>query len=366
MFFRSLTCIFAMTAVLTIRAEPVSLGTGSQPRILSDGAQKVAVVFGRQDEILISNSLDGGRTFTPARTLARLKGMPLGMRRGPRVALTSKSMVVTAIEAEKGNVQDGDLVAWVSSDEGKSWEKSKQPLNSGPGAAREGLHGLASNRTGTVVSVWLDMRNTPKDRSGTEVWMGLSKDGGLTWQSDQVVYRHPGGSVCECCHPSVIIDDANKIHVMFRHAKDGARDMYLTSSGDQGKTFTEPQKLGRGTWPLNACPMDGGELILDANGGVHTTWMRDGSVFIAVPDHDEKQLGAGRDPVIVASSMDIWMGWNNGNILISKMVERSRETIGGRRSIVFCGWAQRGKGICNAINLNYLGPFFAPYSVFQK
>jgi hypothetical protein len=174
--------------------------------------------------------------------------------------------------------------------------------------------------------VWLDLRNAPKDRSGTEVWMNISLDGGINWQGDRVVYRHAGGSVCECCHPSVAIDDANNIHVMFRHAKDGARDMYLTSSSDRSKTFDEPKKLGRGTWPLKACPMDGGDLIVDHQGNIQTAWMRNGYVFAATPGAAETELGKGRHPVIVTASTGLWVGWSAGNALMSQF-PKSRPTL---------------------------------------
>lgn len=318
MFLKSFAFFMVTLTAIVVHAEPISLGKGSQPRIVSDGAKRVAVIFGRPGEIVIATSADGGATFGPTRILSPARGMPLGMRRGPRAAMSAKTMVVTAIAGEKGNGQDGDLWAWTSSDDGKTWKRSRKPLNTVSGSAREGLHGLGSNRAGMVACVWLDLRNAPKNRSGAEVWMSLSKDGGMTWEKDRIVYRQEGGSVCECCHPSLVIDDANIIYVMFRNSKDGARDMYLTSSRDDGKTFDEPKKLGRGTWPLNACPMDGGDFTLDAKGNVQTAWMRNGKVFSAVPDSGEKELGKGRQPVVVVTSKGAWTAWTDGNTLMGK------------------------------------------------
>lgn len=309
--------VIAMSAGTTA-ADPVSLGTGSQPRVASDGDKRVAVVFGRAGEIVLATSADGGTSFDEARTLSRVQGMPLGMRRGPRVVMSATSMVVTAIAGEKGNGKDGDVWAWVSTDDGKAWQRTNKPLNSVAGAAREGLHGMAANRAGTVACVWLDLRNAPPDRSGTEVWMNLSKDGGATWQGDRVVYQHRGGSVCECCHPSVAIDEKNTVYVMFRHSRDGARDMYLTRSQDDGKTFDQPQKLGKGTWPLKGCPMDGGDLIVDADGKVQTVWMRNGKVFTAVPGEKEIELSEGRQPVMVSTAKGMWKGWTNRTTLMGQ------------------------------------------------
>jgi hypothetical protein len=308
----------AMALPLVVGAVPVELGAGSQPRVVSGGGRRVAVVFARAGEILIADSADAGKAFGEARTIARIDGLMLGMRRGPRAVVTNDTMVVTAIAAEKGNVASGDVWAWSSTDGAKTWSKSTRPINSVPGSAREGLHGMASGPGGMVACVWLDMRNTPKDRHGTEVWMTLSNDGGATWQEDRLVYRNAGGTVCECCHPSVTIDADKGIHVMFRNAKEGARDMYLTSSRDGGRTFTDSQKLGRGTWPLNACPMDGGSATFDAKGNVKTVWMRAGSVFTTTAGADEQRLGNGRQPVLVALPSGSWTGWIDGTSLMAR------------------------------------------------
>ena len=53
---------------------------------------------------------------------------------------------------------------------------------------------------------------------------------------------------------------------MWRNSLDGARDMFVSESRDGGRTFSNARKLGSGTWPLKACPMDGGHLAFDAAG----------------------------------------------------------------------------------------------------
>jgi hypothetical protein len=80
---------------------------------------------------------------------------------------------------------------------------------------------------------------------------------------------------------------------MWRNSLKGARDLYLTSSSDGGKTFRPAEKLGRGTWPLNACPMDGGAVAAGPEGRVETVWMRAGAMFAARPGAEERSLGRG-------------------------------------------------------------------------
>ena len=60
--------------------------------------------------------------------------------------------------------------------------------------------------------------------------------------------------------PVLAIDATGQIVVMWRNWLGGSRDMYLARSRD-GVTFSKPEKLGTGTWQINACPMDGGGLV---------------------------------------------------------------------------------------------------------
>ena len=317
---RLMMCVgFAWLWMVTVAfGTPTVVGSGSQPRLLVAGPERVSVIFGRPGEILIADSVDGGVTFTEARLVAAVAALRLGMRRGPRVAVTDATMVISAIAGAEGDGPDAGLWAWASADAGKSWTRSRAPLNSVQGAVREGLHGMAANSDGLVACVWLDMRNVTKERPGTEVWMSVSKDGGLNWEPDRIVYSQPGGTVCECCHPSVAVDGSGKIHVMFRNVKDGARDMYFTSSNDGGASFSPSSRLGTGTWPLNACPMDGGEITAGPDGQVTSAWRRDKTAFLASPGAEEKELGPGRQPLVVSTPKGVWTGWLDGRTLLGK------------------------------------------------
>ncbi|MEO6809144.1 MAG: sialidase family protein, partial [Isosphaeraceae bacterium] len=146
----------------------------------------------------------------------------------------------------------------------------------------------AAGPNGEVFCVWLDNRD-----ERMEIFGARSKDGGATWEPDQRVYRSPELSVCTCCHPSVTYAPDGTLYVMWRNNIKGARDFYLTRSSDGGQTFAPAEKLGKGTWPLNACPMDGGAVAAGPGGLVETVWMRNGSMFAARPGQAERDLGHG-------------------------------------------------------------------------
>jgi len=86
--------------------------------------------------------------------------------------------------------------------------------------------------------------------------------------------------------------------------------MYLATSRD-GVTFSTPKKLGEGTWKLNACPMDGGGLVVSSS-KILTAWRRETNIFLAEPGRPEKQVGAGKDVALALSGEKTYMAWVDG------------------------------------------------------
>ena len=312
----SVRAFFLFLAVLwwspATGSEPVELARGTapqhpqQPQISIDGKGAIHVVFGVQDEIRYCRSVDGGRTFTAPTPLPNVHEMSLGMRRGPRIAALESALCVTAIGGKQGKGRDGDLLALRSIDQGKTWEESVR-VNDVADAAREGLHAMAAGPGNLLCCVWLDLRN-----GETEVRASISADGGKSWGENALVYRSPDGSVCECCHPSVVFDEGGRIFVLWRNSLAGARDMYVATSSDQGKTFGKAAKLGSGTWPLDACPMDGGAIAAISPGKFATAWRRDKTVYLQLAEgKTERRLGPGEQPWIAATADGPYVAWLN-------------------------------------------------------
>jgi len=174
------------------------------------------------------------------------------------------------------------------------------------GAPTEGLHSLAADAKGNLFAAWLDKRSA----KGTQLYGARSTDGGATWSRNVLIYESPEGTVCQCCHPSVAIDASGQILVMWRNWLAGSRDMYLTRSQD-GLTFSKPEKLGTGSWQLNACPMDGGGLAASAN-RILTAWRRADSVFLAEPGLPERRIAVGKDVALALSGGHTYLIWSDG------------------------------------------------------
>jgi hypothetical protein len=314
-----------MSAILLAAAVTFA---GTQPQLAASG-ERVYLTFAAGDTISVARSIDGGATFSTPVTLPSAGKLALGSRRGPRIAATPQAVVVAAIAGAKGGGADGDIVLSRSTDGGRTWA-APLVINDVPGAAREGLHGLAANDAGVVAVAWLDLRE-----KGTRVYLAVSRDHGATWSADTLAYASPSGSVCECCHPSVAIAPGGRIVVMFRNYRKGARDSYVVESRDGGSTFGSAAKQGQGTWPLQACPMDGGGVVA-SDAATSAAWRRDDAVYVTAAGRSgiggpEVKLGPGRDPAIARHGEKVDVAWTAADgVRLTQFGRPSARSVPGR------------------------------------
>jgi len=295
--------------ILAVNFGPVGADPARAPQLAARGPL-VVMAFGAGGAIYFSASHDAGKTFSPAVKVSEAAIVPLNRHRGPRIAISRNTIVISAVMGQTlsreqhahGLPSDGDLVAWRSRDEGRTWSKGAI-INDVPGAPTEGLHSLASAENGNLFAAWLDKRSG----KGTKLYGARSTDSGLTWSKNVLIYDSPEGTICECCHPSVAMDSTGQIVVMWRNWLDGSRDMYLARSSD-GRVFSKPEKLGTGTWKLNACPMDGGGMAMQ-HGRVVTAWRRDHEIFLASPGAAEQAIGEGVDVAISSGTKGLYAVW---------------------------------------------------------
>jgi hypothetical protein len=335
-------------ASMAIAGDAVELARGvspqqpQQPQVAVDSKGAIHVIFGVSDSIFYRRSDDAGKTFTDPILLAQVNAMSLGMRRGPRIAVTGSAICVTAIGGKQGKGRDGDLLSLVSTDGGKTWSEPVI-VNDTADAAREGLHAMASGPKNSLCCVWLDLRT-----KASEVMASTSTDGGKTWSKNTTVYRSPDGSVCECCHPSVAIDPKGGVVVQWRNSLSGARDLYVASSGDGGKTFGDATKLDKVTWPLDGCPMDGGAVATLTDGSFASVWRREKSVFLLTKGQsEERRLGEGEQPWVagtVNGPFAVWVKKRGGAVLLLRpdpdvVIELAAH---GNDPVIACGPSGRG------------------------
>lgn len=287
-----------------IQVTPAEFGDAKQPQVAVNAKGEIFVVFGNPQGVWFSSSKGGDKSFSAPMKIADVKGLALGMRRGPRIVVNGNSIAVTAISHTSGN-----LLTWYSPDAGATWSK-EAAINEVPTSAREGMHGLAGDGAGNVFVLWLDLREKK-----TQLWCAKSTDGGKSWTKNIRVYKSPDETICECCHPSVAFGPKGEIIAMWRNWLGGNRDIYRSISVDGGRTFGDAAKLGTGSWPLKGCPMDGGSLTVAGKDTVYV-WRRELKVFATTPHAPEMLIAeSGAHPIALPASNGqfefIWQAKSN-------------------------------------------------------
>ncbi len=227
------------------------IARGQMPNVTKDNSGNIHLVYGNGDSILYCYSSDRGKTFSSGSLVAVVPKLAASHMRGPQIAATSNGLTVIACD------NFGDIFSFAKDQSGK-WTRASG-VNDVDTVAKEGLMALAADGD-NAVAVWLDLRD-----KHNKIFGAKSIDGGKTWSKNILIYASPDTSVCECCKPSVVIKGSD-VYVMFRNWLDGNRDLYLIESSDGGNTFAQAQKLGKRSWALNGCPMDGGSVVIDKNG----------------------------------------------------------------------------------------------------
>ena len=171
-----------------------------------------------------------------------------------------------------------------------------------------GFQALVSDGKQRLFAAWIGPRN-----GEPRLFVAHSDDAGLTWSRQSILSQ----TVCDCCHPSVVISPGGAVRILFRNSLQGNRDFYLATAPD-GEHF-EIAKLGQGSWPLNACPMDGGGLG-EFQGSVITLWRRENDLFLARPDgQSEERLGTGKNPAVALRKNGFYGVWSTPEGIMAKV-----------------------------------------------
>ncbi len=323
------------------RAQKALFSTeGLQPALFVGSDGTLDLVFGKGNAIYYSHSEDEGGTFSTPMLVDSLTGLHLGVSRGPRIASSRQTVVITAVD------RLGDLYAYTLNRAKGTWG-SRRRVNDIPEVAKEGFNALTGDGEGRFFVTWLDLRNDKKNK----IFGATSTDDGKTWNKNRLVYSSPDSTVCECCQPTAVMK-GSEVYVMFRNWISGSRDMYVAHSKDGGQSFQPPQKMGEGTWKLNACPMDGGDLSVGSNDGFITVWRRNNQLYLSRPGEKELPVAEGRNASIAVSGPSTFIVWHQaGQVWYGVPGKTTSEIVGNGRyprvvslsnNRAFCVWEDGG------------------------
>jgi hypothetical protein len=222
-----------------------------------------------------------------------------------------------------------------SADAGRTWS-SPVTVNDGDEFGSHNFHALTAAPDGSLLATWLDAR---KGKSG--VWMSRSTDGGRTWDANRPIYTDP---TCPCCRTAVAVAGNGTIYVAWRAILPGdVRDVVVTRSDDEGRTWAPPVRTRADDWVYPGCPHAGPSLEVDARGDLHVAWWTgkegEAGVYYARSDDGGRTFVA--QPVatgdrarpahvqLAVSGERVYVAWDDGLGEVPRVLLR-RSADGGR------------------------------------
>jgi hypothetical protein len=231
-------------------------------------------------DIYLSVSKDGGATFgAPVRVNDIAGDARASGEQAARVLVGHGNTIHVAWPARR----DGHSVIRYagSTDGGRTFSPAVTVAGAALTGAR-GWHALALGYDGGVHVVWLDGRNAaPMTHAHGTAGAKPARSGGgprqdifhTSWKGDGPRSEHPvAGSVCFCCKTAVVTA-GDRVYAAWRHIYPGSlRDIAVARSTDNGATFGDPIRVSEDGWTIEACPDDGPAMAADGHGGIHIAW----------------------------------------------------------------------------------------------
>ncbi|MDQ3009156.1 MAG: glycoside hydrolase [Acidobacteriota bacterium] len=238
--------------------------------------------------VMLRYSTDGKTFSAPVRVNDLDGDATVRNENPPKLAFAPNGNVYVSWANERGRWK-GNIRFARSTDGGKTFSQAIA-LNSDAGGEPAGhaFQSIAMDAKGKIYIAWIDERNKKPGDRGAEIWLSTSSDGGKSFSRDRRILS----DVCECCRTTLQVDASGRVFLSYRTVPPAGpmnRDIIVARSEDGGKTFT-PIVVSQDGWELNGCPVVGPTLTIDAAGTLAVVWFvgdgkRPGLYFTASSDH---------------------------------------------------------------------------------
>jgi len=248
------------------------------PFVVADGQGGFYLAFIKRSNgasnVMLRRSTDGKTFSNPLRVNDRPGDATVRNENPPKVSVGPQGDVYVCWASETAKWK-GDIRFARSTDGGKSFLPAIT-LNSDAGGTPTGhaFQSIAVDGRGRVFVTWIDERAKKANDRGAELWLTTSEDRGKSFSRDRRVVS----DVCECCRTNIQIDSAGRLFLSYRTVPaTGAmyRDIVVARSTDGGVSFRTTTVSADG-WNINACPVTGPALCVDARDQIHVIWFTGG------------------------------------------------------------------------------------------
>lgn len=299
----------------------LACAAAATPLMLPDGSLWLAWTAG--GSVSVARSSDLGRSFGPATAVDPApKVIDLGPDARPKIVRDSAGRLIVAYSIFTDDQWNAQVLISRSADGGRSFSPPRS-LSADPASQR--FEALAATPSGDLFAAWIDKRSAAAAKRAGRAYPGAalayawSRDGGETFDAARIAEENS----CECCRLAVAMTGSGRPVVLFRDIfGGGVRDHAVTTfteAGAPGPAY----RVSVDEWAINGCPHHGPSLAISAEGAYHAAWFTDGQarqgLFYARSadggrSFSEPMLLAGPErqgarPCVLATPTGIWLAW---------------------------------------------------------
>lgn len=275
---RPLCCLIALhlagcTAGPVLGSSDVRIDTAPEtgdpdsraPRLCVAPSGEVYVVWSDDREgvsaVWLNRSTDGGTTWLDQ--AVRVSHGPAAAV-APEIACDDDFVHVTWEDARDGELENHNIYYNRSEDGGITWNPLDTLLTGDVEGEAMALGPQMAIGGDDVFVTWFDNRDGAFD-----IYVAASTDAGQSFAAPLRLDGDPAGDAYSAW-PRIVADDAGHVVVVWEDSRDGASDIYATSSADHGATFLPDRRLDTGDEPGSS---DSFAPFLAADGqNVHVVW----------------------------------------------------------------------------------------------
>ncbi|MFZ3072584.1 MAG: sialidase family protein, partial [Thermodesulfobacteriota bacterium] len=243
--------------------------------------------------LYFASSSDKGKTFTKKVKVNSWDDLPSGIYDGPAMAIGKNKEIYIAWTG--WNMDEfRDIRFSRSLDHGKTFSRSIK-INDNKKLAPTGFESIAVSKDGTILAAWIDSRE-----GEPTLYTAISEDKGASFKKNVRVDK----DVCPCCRTSIAFSPGGAAFVIWRKVFEGnIREMVVSSSNDNGKTFSPPRVMGNDKWRFEGCPHRSGSIAIGEGGRIYAAWYAEGEgvPMVYIGTSDDKGETFSKTPVPVKS-----------------------------------------------------------------
>lgn len=268
----------ALFTILQSCSNKENISKLQRPNLLSDTNTKASCVFLTCDQhknpviswveidsngvkhFYFANWNNQRNSFSPSITIPVLSNTSIHEEGMPKIALKGNDTIVATFETSVPvkNMRFGlsDIHYEISFNKGKTWTTPKPIESDSSHIGSRSFGNIIRLSDGAIGITWLGTDPNNADHARP---VYFAKSNGNKGFGKPILIENAG---CQCCRTALSTDERGHINVVFRDLLPGSvRDIGISSSVDNGQSFSKPISFSNDHWVIDGCPHDGPSIV---------------------------------------------------------------------------------------------------------